>query len=349
MYSKWFFGSQFSPFGYRNVTPPNVLMFILVAVISCSLSVITNLNDFMKSLRNSFDKSFACAIFPAFVLVAILPIEILSQQTNAPVKVMSFNIRYGTARDGENHWSKRHQLVRETIDIFDPDLLGVQEALPFQCEYLQEHFPEYDFFGRGRQTEPNQGEFCAIFFRRSRFEKREGGHFWLSETPEQAGSRGWDAALPRMVTWVRLRDQSSGQEFVFANTHYDHRGVLARKKSSEVIRSWISSQVDVPIVLTGDFNAAVGSDPYNALLDADANTRSKLIDSYRSIHRQTRSDEGTFGAWTGKRDGPRIDWILTSPEFSTLNASINYHNDSARFPSDHFPVQTVIRIHPQKQ
>ena len=298
----------------------------------------------MKSEQKLFDKTLLCAVLSMLVIADLSAQELLAQQAQAPLKVMSFNIRYGSANDGDNHWDKRYPLVTESMRIFDPDLLGLQEALPFQCDYLREQFPQYEFFGRGREADPDKGEFSAILFRRDRFEKTDGGHFWLSETPDQPGSRSWDSSLPRMVTWVQLKDRLTDLEFIYANTHYDHRGEQARLQSSKVIRDWmIDHHRDTPIVITGDFNAAVGSQPYNELTKTGTDLPRRLTDSYRAIYPDVHPDEGSFGGWTGKRDGARIDWILHSQEFTTLNATINYHNDQGRFPSDHYPVQAVIR------
>jgi endonuclease/exonuclease/phosphatase family metal-dependent hydrolase len=262
----------------------------------------------------------------------------------AAVKVMSFNIRYGTAADGVNHWDRRQELVAEAIQLFNPDLLGVQEALSFQCEFLRQRFPDYEFFGRGREADPAEGEFCAVMFRRDRFHKTDGGHFWLSKAPDQPGSRDWDATLPRMVTWVSLQDRRTGKPLVFANTHYDHEGDEARQHSSRIIRQRFARYAGIPIVLTGDFNAAVGSAPYRILLDADPRSERSWTDSFRVVHGQPAADDGTFGGWTGQREGARIDWIVHSGEVRTLNAAINYHQDGGRYPSDHYPVQAVLRI-----
>ena len=123
-----------------------------------------------------------------------------------PLRVMCFNLRYGTADDGDNRWECRKDLIPRAIRSFDPDLLGVQEALRFQADELRAALPDYGFVGAGRDDGRDAGEFCAIFFRRSRFEQLDAGHFWLSESPDRPGSKGWDADLPRVVSWVRLRD-----------------------------------------------------------------------------------------------------------------------------------------------
>src|SRR3954453_19665447 len=124
-----------------------------------------------------------------------------------PVRVMSFNIRYGTAKDGENAWEKRKEFLAETVAAFDPDLLGTQETLAFQRDFLAAKLAGYGVFAAGRDDGKEAGEMAALFYREARFEKLAGGHFWLSETPDVPGSKGWDAALPRVATWVKLRDR----------------------------------------------------------------------------------------------------------------------------------------------
>src|SRR5688572_29237394 len=116
---------------------------------------------------------------------------------DATLRVMSFNIRYGTAKDGPDHWDKRKDLVAATIKKYAPDLLGTQETLEFQAAYIREQCPEYTFVGAGRDDGKVAGEMAALFFRTDRFEKLAEGHFWHSETPDQPGSKGWDTSLPR--------------------------------------------------------------------------------------------------------------------------------------------------------
>ena len=264
------------------------------------------------------------------------------------VRVMTFNIRYGTANDGENHWEKRKDFLIDSIKAFDPDLLGTQETLGFQRDYLAEKLKQYDVLGVGRDDGREAGEMAALYFKRSRFEKLDGGHFWLSETPDQPGSKGWDTSLTRMVTWVKLRDrrQPRGKPIVFLNTHFDHRGRQARLESARLIRRRVVEWSTVgPIVLTGDFNTGEGSEPYVALFDPENNNKSPLVDAYRAAHPKREANEGTFSNFApGTNDGPRIDWIGVSREWSVVNAGIDRTQRDGRVPSDHFPVTAVLRV-----
>jgi endonuclease/exonuclease/phosphatase family metal-dependent hydrolase len=259
---------------------------------------------------------------------------------------MSFNIRNGLAKDGENAWPLRQAFVVETIRTFDPDLLGLQEVHRFQADYLIEQLPEYDFYGVARDDGKVKGEIVPVMVKRDRFEMIESGHYWLSETPEVIGSKGWDSALPRLASWTLIRDkQGNDKPFIFGNTHWDHRGQVARLESAKLIRKRIDSVLpEIPVIVTGDFNTHEKLDPYAELVTSTGSSGAPLLDTYRVIHPQVRDLEGTFSAFTGERARNRIDWILTSQDFVTLNASINYTQENGRYPSDHYPVDAVVRL-----
>jgi endonuclease/exonuclease/phosphatase family metal-dependent hydrolase len=129
------------------------------------------------------------------------------QSKGNDLKVMSFNIRLGVAKDGENRWDLRKELVVKTIREYNPDLLGLQEVFPMQEEYLRENFQVYVYYGRSRLVDPNDGEACSVMFRKDRFDAIEKSTFWLSETPDKPGSKSWDSSLPRIANLVGLTDK----------------------------------------------------------------------------------------------------------------------------------------------
>ncbi|MGV3486274.1 MAG: endonuclease/exonuclease/phosphatase family protein [Planctomycetaceae bacterium] len=264
------------------------------------------------------------------------------------VKVMSFNIRYGTAPDGENHWNRRKEFLIDTIRAYSPDLLGTQETLGFQRDYLASEFPEYDHLGVGRVDGGTDGEMTALFFRKERFERLDGGHFWLSETPEKIGSLSWDSSLPRMVTWVKLRERrgEAPLELVFFNTHFDHKGVVARVESARLLREKVDEIGNgTPVVVTGDFNAAEGSDPYKTLFARAADGPPPLVDSLRALEPSRGKHEGTFSGFKAEVTlGHRIDWIGLSPDWKILSAGIDRTAKDGVTPSDHFPVVATIAL-----
>ncbi len=259
------------------------------------------------------------------------------------LRVMSFNIRLGVAKDGPNHWDLRKQYVAETIRLFDADIVGTQETWNFQAEYLQQQLPDYVYVGRSRQPDSEQGEQCGILFKRNRFDKLTEGHFWLSETPDQPGSKSWDSSLPRMVTWLKLWDQQNQQSFYVLNSHFDHRGEKARLESGKLIRKFATELQSEHVVITGDFNAAENAAPYQALF-AESDQQVKLIDTFRSRHPDPSSDTGTFGGFKGSTSGARIDWIAVTTGFKIEAAEIDRTEFDGRYPSDHYPVTAILKF-----
>lgn len=263
------------------------------------------------------------------------------------VRVMTYNIRYGTAKDGDNHWDKRKTFLVETVKAFDPDLLGTQETLAFQRDALAKELAGHESFGVGRDDGKEAGEMAALFYRKDRFDKTDGGHFWLSETPEKVGSKGWDAALPRVVSWVKLRDKKDpgAKPILYLNTHFDHRGNKARAESARLIRKKLGDLgAGCAVVLTGDFNAGEGSDPYKSLYDPDGGKPSPVRDAYRTVRPKRETNEGTFSNFRATNvTGPRIDWIAVSSEWDVTTATIDRSAKEGRTPSDHFAVTAVVR------
>jgi endonuclease/exonuclease/phosphatase family metal-dependent hydrolase len=264
------------------------------------------------------------------------------------VRVMSYNIRYGTANDGENHWDKRKEFLIATIKAFDPDLLGTQETLGFQRDYLAAQLTGYEVLGVGRDDGKEKGEMTALYFKRSRFEKLDGGHFWLSETPDVPGSKNWDAALTRMVTWVKLRDRLAPKEkpLVFFNTHFDHRGEQARLESARLLRRRVAElSKDNRVIVTGDFNAGEDSAPYQAFFATQDGKPSPVTDVYRVVQPTRAANEGTFSGFkVNSTSGPRIDWIGVSAEWSVVSAAIDRTARDGHTPSDHFAMVAVVRM-----
>jgi endonuclease/exonuclease/phosphatase family metal-dependent hydrolase len=260
------------------------------------------------------------------------------------LKVATFNIRYGKAMDGDDAWDKRRGLFMRTVKSMDADLIGMQEVLAYQLDEIKAACPEYTFIAAGRDDGKREGEASPVGFRTERFEPLASGTFWLSETPEKVGSKGWDAALPRVATWVRLRDKRSGQTFLFFATHFDHKGKDARANAATLLRSKVEAMRDgVPVIVVGDFNAPEGSPPYHNLIgkEGDAN---RLVDSFRETHPTRGPEEGTFNGFKGKGDGDRIDWIVHTSDVKAVSCEIVRDSENGHYPSDHFPVKAVLEF-----
>src|SRR5688572_30382932 len=215
----------------------------------------------------------------------------------SPLRVTSFNIRHSRAKDGPNAWPLRRDVFFESLNRADADLFGFQEVLADQAAEIRAALPDHGFVGVGRNDAKEDGEFSPILFRKDRFELLDGGTFWLSQTPETIGSKGWDANIPRIVTWAKLRDRrANDRTLLIANTHWDHMGKVARRGSATLMRDRLKALAgDAPVIVTGDFNCTEDDPPYAALVRADSDP--KLIDAYRAIHTQRSPDESTFSAF----------------------------------------------------
>ncbi len=284
------------------------------------------------------------ALFRVAVFGLLVFANVAAWAQTPDVRVMTFNIRYGTANDGDNAWKNRQDLVVETIRNFNPDLLGTQEVLAFQADFLAEQFSEYEMVGVGRDDGKRQGEFSSLYFNKSRLKAVYSGTFWLSETPNVPGSKRWDSALPRVATWVKLRDQQAGgREIVFLNTHWDHIGDQARTESGKIIHKWMGEKAaNQPTIITGDFNVNE-THPGIAELMSSKSDSLKFRDVYRMLHPEAEEDESTFNGFRGRTRGKRIDFILASPAFKPVEATIDRTNRDGRYPSDHFPVTAVLQ------
>ncbi len=256
-----------------------------------------------------------------------------------PVRVMTFNIRYGTAPDEENAWPHRRELVFKVIRDFSPEFLGLQYALRSQLDELESELPEFTRVGVGRDADGG-GEYSALLIRKARFDLSDAGTFWLSDTPETPGSKTWGNTLPRICTWARLLARTSGRRFVMINTHWDHQSQPARLASGELMAKRIEelSAAGEPVIVTGDFNAAPNNPAFEGLLE-----RASMQDTFRKVH-PDETEISTFNGFGTVPRSPKIDAVLVSQEWSVQDAAIVRTHEGKRYPSDHFPISAVVEL-----
>lgn len=249
-------------------------------------------------------------------------------------KVMTYNIRYDTPHDSVNQWSNRKHKVVALLKNYTPDIFGVQEALYNQVSDIQKNLSDYSYIGVGRDDGKKKGEFTAIFFRTDRFTLLQQNTFWLSEKPNQPGSKSWDAAITRIATWAMLEDKQNKQRFLFINTHFDHIGEEARLRSAELLKAKASELApDVPVVITGDFNCSREEAPYHALTNTEL---IELIDP-------APEPKGTFCTFkVGGMECRAIDFIFITNEWRADGYKVIDDNDGKYYPSDHLPVMLTL-------
>ena len=252
------------------------------------------------------------------------------------LRVMTFNIRYGTAPDKENAWPVRRELALDVIRDAACDLIGLQEVLQFQLDELTAQFPKYASLGVGRDADGG-GEYSAILYDRARFDVRQANTFWLSDTPEIAGSTTWGNTLPRICISARLFDRDTKRTYCVLNTHWDHQSQPSRERSGALIRDRIAkfNKHDDPVILFGDFNVGQRNAAWVPLREAG------LRDSYRDLYPEV-TGIGTFHDFLGGDEGDKIDAVLVSQHWQIEAAEINHTNTAGRYPSDHFPVTATL-------
>jgi endonuclease/exonuclease/phosphatase family metal-dependent hydrolase len=281
-------------------------------------------------------RTFAVALFLAWAAFSCEPVS----AGDLAIQAMTFNLRNSAANDGPNRWNLRREMLCDVIRSEAPDFLGVQEAMAPQIQFLEKSLPGYGHVGRSRVVDPSKSEAVPIFFQKDRWtlDAAESGTFWLSDTPDQPGSKSWGNEIPRIVTWGRFVEKSSqGAIYVF-NVHLDHLSEPSRARSAELLAERIAKRKHGdPVVVMGDFNCGESSAAIRRLLARPANGQPLLVDSFRALHPDAKKT-GTFHGFDGTRAGEKIDFILASPTARFLDAAIVHANENGRYPSDHFPV-----------
>jgi endonuclease/exonuclease/phosphatase family metal-dependent hydrolase len=257
----------------------------------------------------------------------------------SPITVMTFNIRYGTAADGENHWLKRREQLFALLREQQADVIGLQEALHGQVEEILAAVPGYDYVGVGRSDGRHDGEYAAILYKAARLRARRSDTFWFSDTPGVVRSTSWGNRIERICTWAWFEDRE-GPAFYAFNVHLDHESQPSRERSAALLLARIAARdPKAPVVVTGDFNAGEANAAVVAM-------RASLRDSFRVLHPDA-AEVGTFTGFTfGRTVGDKIDYVFVEPGIEVLEAAIVRSSRDGRYPSNHFPVVARLRMKP---
>ncbi len=270
------------------------------------------------------------------ILISLLTHMSFAQQFT----FMTYNIRYGTARDGENSWEFRKNGLAEQIKFYEPDVFGIQEGLEFQVEYLDSALSEYNYYGVGRDDGQTKGEYSAVFYKKNKFNVLNNGTFWLSQTPGEI-STGWDAQLPRVCSYMVLENKVEGEKIAVFNTHFDHVGEEARKESARLIIQKIQEikPADAAVVLMGDLNLEPQTEPIKYL-------SKNLTDARLSSKEVTFGPEGTFTGFNFTEPPERrIDYIFTDPDrIEVIKYAVLTDSKDNKYYSDHLPVYVEVNI-----
>jgi endonuclease/exonuclease/phosphatase family metal-dependent hydrolase len=285
-------------------------------------------------------------------IVAVLPtlacaLSVAAQSAQTPTRealtVMSFNIRYGTAKDGDNHWTLRREFLFDVMREAGADLVGLQEALDAQIAALLEALPQYGVVGVGRDDGRSSGEYAAILYRRDRLRVSDAGTFWFSDTPEVVASRSWGNNITRICTWARFVDRD-GSAFWHYNVHLDHQSQPSRERSTALLADRIAARraAGEPVIVTGDFNVGEANPALKRLTAPLPSAPALFVDTFR-VRYPAETRVGTFNGFKFEQTGgEKIDYVLVLPGTDVLDAAIIRTSRNNRYPSDHFPVTARV-------
>nr|WP_199169771.1 endonuclease/exonuclease/phosphatase family protein [Rhodopirellula bahusiensis] len=254
---------------------------------------------------------------------------------------MTYNVRYLNAHDREDLWSMRRSKVVETIA--SADVVGLQEVTVQQLHDIQEGTSDWTWYGVGRDDGKEGGEFAPIGYRHGRFEAMDHGTLWLSDTPTVAGSKGWDAALPRTMTWMVLRRKSDRAEFLVINSHFDHRGQRAREESGALVAAEVDQRAkNLPVIVMGDFNATTESAPLKAMRSGKSVS---LLDARDTVEGKPTGPTGTWNGFKSIQPDRRIDHVLVDDRVIVQKyETLDPRTEAGRFASDHLPIAIQVDL-----
>jgi endonuclease/exonuclease/phosphatase family metal-dependent hydrolase len=258
-----------------------------------------------------------------------------------PLGLMTFNIRTASIDDGENAWRNRKTLVVQVIEREAPDVVGLQEVVREQVEYLAAALKDYRWLGVDRGLNGGEGlsEYTPIFYRFAELSPIESGTFWLSPTPDTPSAS--EPRRERIVTWARFYHRGTGRQFYAFNTHFSPRAGPAHLDASRIIKERIQKlPAGSAIVVLGDFNSSAEESPVWSDLTGEL-----LRDAWTRAPTR-RGPLGTMGGFGPPRAGDteRIDWILVGGPIDVQSAETILFNEAGRYPSDHFPVAARVEI-----
>ncbi|HUF63745.1 MAG TPA: endonuclease/exonuclease/phosphatase family protein [Verrucomicrobiales bacterium] len=303
-------------------------------------------------IRSLLRRTGICAFAASFLTTLIIREPVFAD--DLVIEAVTFNIRFANPDDGPNAWEHRSSIASDLIRRLDPDILGVQEALASQIRDLEAALPHLSREGVGRDDGLEAGEFSPIFYRNDRFQRIEGGTFWLSGTPEEAGSNTWGAACVRICTWLLLEDKATQRRFAVYNAHFDHQAAAARARSARLIAQTIVKRGhhEIPYLILGDLNATPDDAPLRfligdgAIIEPDGPLETSPLPLRNTLQGPDAGQRRTFNGWRGGTTGEQIDYILAPPFARVLGSAIIRSNTGGRFPSDHYPVSATLAFSP---
>jgi len=266
-------------------------------------------------------------------LAFLFTISVYTQE----LEVMTYNIKYDNVNDTVNNWNDRKEAMVGLLKKYHPDFIGMQEVLHRQLQFLNESLIDYDYVGVARDDGKEKGEYSPILYNTKNYKLLTSNTFWLSKTPDKI-SVGWDAAMERICTYGLFENLKTKQRVFLFNSHFDHIGTKARKKSASLILKKIKqlNNEELPVILMGDFNLMPDEKPIILI--------KKKMDDGQSISKTPmKGPKGTFNGFDiNDPMEKRIDYIFTTGFKVENYLHIDERLKTGKHISDHIPVLSTL-------
>ena len=266
-------------------------------------------------------------------LAFLFTISVYTQE----LEVMTYNIKYDNVNDTVNNWNDRKEAMVGLLKKYHPDFIGMQEVLHRQLQFLNESLIDYEYVGVARDDGKEKGEYSPILYNTKNYKLLTSNTFWLSKTPDKI-SVGWDAAMERICTYGLFENLKTKQRVFIFNSHFDHIGTKARKKSASLILKKIKqlNNEELPVILMGDFNLMPDEKPIILI--------KKKMDDGQSISKTPmKGPKGTFNGFDiNDPMKNRIDYIFTTGFKVENYLHIDERLKTGKHISDHIPVLSTL-------
>ena len=233
---------------------------------------------------------------------------------------------------GENSIAERTTRFTKLIEMYAPDIIGVQEATPQWREYLYANMPDFEHIGLPRQEGP-KGESCDIFWRTDKYTLLSGGTRWLTYTPNVISVLEASSHY-RVFTWAVLKEKENDKEFLVCNVHTDY---ITQEVCLEQLKLMVqfAQEFHMPTIYMGDMNMHRNHSGY-------AYMHSTFEDVFEGAgqkdSRQARTIHG-FGAKADDCDYIFVNEGMRSEEYRAAMEKID-----GKFVSDHYGIYARLVI-----
>ena len=250
------------------------------------------------------------------------------------LSVLTLNLRFGLAADGQNGWRYRKNRFPSFFKKYHKDFIGLQEANDFQTDFIDNILSDYNFIGK-RSPAPSFWQNNIIFYKKT-WECIYYEHFFLSQTP-MIPSRSKNSLWPRQCTLGMFKNND--HKLICVNTHFDFDASVQLESAKIILRRLAQLPSELPAIIVADFNSTPSSSSHMIFAGEDAHLlEDEDINGPFFKNTFSKPFPGTHHGFTGDINGDHIDWILYRGGLIPDNYKVIHDTFDGVYISDHFPL-----------